>query len=459
MIWALVAVAVGVYAGALVALARTHRLGRDKTFSLFGPALMLKTQRGRSFLDRVGRARRFWNAFGDLGIALAFLAMATIVVLLVWEAIIASTLPASVAPSPSEALGLPGINPYIPWGYGILALIIGVGLHELCHGILARANNIPVKTLGVLFLVIPIGAFVEQDEEAMTRASPRRRDRVAAAGVMANFALAGAFFLVLAALFSTAIQPAAPGVAVASVFSGSPAGNVSLASGDIITSLNHTATPTSEDLRTALGEARPGETVWVTWYSPSRGGIIGANVTLGSESAFIPSLAGNATAIHQAFLGIYELPVPPQTVATLFTNPLSPSITAGSPGGRANPFGGVLLFLALPFVAEEPIQGSEMGLYTIHGPLSAVPGGAVWILVNTLYWLVWMNFLLGLSNALPAVPFDGGFLFRDLASGVVRRLRKTWTAPQVEGVVSRLSILATFAILLLIVWQFVGPRL
>ena len=30
-----------------------------------------------------------------------------------------------------------------------------------------------------------------------------------------------------------------------------------------------------------------------------------------------------------------------------------------------------------------------------------------------IYWTFWLNLVLGVSNALPAVPFDGGYLFRD----------------------------------------------
>jgi len=135
---------------------------------------------------------------GDLGVALAAVAMATIVLLLVLGAIVSTRLSPAQAPSPSEALGLPGINPIIPLGYGILALVVGIVLHELMHGILARSQKIGVKSLGILWFVVPIGAFVEQDDAEMLAAPRRQRDRVAAAGVLANFALAVVFFALLA---------------------------------------------------------------------------------------------------------------------------------------------------------------------------------------------------------------------------------------------------------------------
>src|SRR5215469_896276 len=185
--WLVLVVLVAAYALVLVYLSRSHRLGPTRMFSLFGPALMVKTQRGRALLDRVGRFRRFWSPIGDLGIALAGIAMATIVLLLAGEAVLVSRVPASEAPSPQTALGLPGINPIIPLGYGLVALIVGVVLHELFHGVMARSQKIGVKSLGILWLVIPIGAFVEQDEAEMVAAPRRARSRVIAAGVLANF--------------------------------------------------------------------------------------------------------------------------------------------------------------------------------------------------------------------------------------------------------------------------------
>jgi len=140
-----------------VALYRRGLIGPDKSFTLFaGFILMIKTQRGKGFLDRVGRFTRFWSWVGDAGVVLAAAAMVTIVAVLALDASVALREPASAAPTAQEALGIPGINPFIPIGYGLVALIIGVVLHEMMHGVIARSQKIGVKSIGILWLVIPV---------------------------------------------------------------------------------------------------------------------------------------------------------------------------------------------------------------------------------------------------------------------------------------------------------------
>ena len=38
-------------------------------------------------------------------------------------------------------------------------------------------------------------------------------------------------------------------------------------------------------------------------------------------------------------------------------------------------------------------------------------GDIFWVIMSLLYWIFWLDLLLGISNALPAYPFDGGFIF------------------------------------------------
>ena len=431
---------VALYSVAVAVLRRAGRIGPDRALTLFGPALKIKTQRGRAWLDRLGRFRRFWSAVGDLGVALAGIAMAVIVLLLVWEGILATQIPASAAPSPATALGIPGLNPIIPNGYGIVALIVGIVLHELAHGVMARSQNVGVRSLGILWFVIPVGAFVEQDEEGMNQASRRRRSRIAAAGVLANFALTVLFFALLAGVVASSVHPNADGVGVAYVVDQSPAANASIAAGDIVTAVNGTPTPTNAALFDALSRTTPNETVTVGFYSESAQRILAVPVVL-AASPYEPG---------KGFLGIGISLLTPAGIVQEFTWPL------GASGG---PLVGATTWIILPLAGLQPIQGPTMHYFHLAGPLAALGPDSFWVLANLLFWLAWMNLLLGLSNALPLIPFDGGLLFRDFTAGVLARVKRGWAAGQLEAYAGRLTVVSSLGIVFLIVLQFVAPRL
>ncbi len=431
---------VAAYGTIVYALHRSGRLGPDRALSLFGPALMSKTRRGRSFLDRVGRAVRFWTIAGDLAIALAAIAMAVIVALLVLGAIASFHISPSQAPTAAEAVGLPGINPIIPLGYGIVALVVGIVLHELFHGFVARSQNIGVKSLGILWFVVPIGAFVEQDDAEMAAASRRRRDRVAAAGVLANFALGVLFFAVLSVVVAGSVTPNASGVGVASVEANSAAANATVSAGDIITAVNATPTPTLSSFESALSLTHPGGNYSLAFYSASRGRVVTESVTFGKNPS-IPT---------RGFLGIQVYGLTPADLKQVLVWP------AGSPAG---PIAGATDWLILPLASLEPMSSPATSFYHLSGPLAGTDPGTFWIGANTLYWLAWMNLLLGLSNALPLVPLDGGLLFRDYATSIAARLRRGWSAARLDQFGGRAAAASTAVVLVLLLWQFVVPRL
>jgi membrane-associated protease RseP (regulator of RpoE activity) len=442
-LWESVLIVLAVFAayfGALFFLYRTGRIGPERTFSFFGPALMIKTRRGRTWLDRAGRFQTFWSAVADLGVILAALAMITIVLLLAWEGVLATRIPASAAPSPTEALGIPGLNPIIPLGYGIVALAVGIVLHELAHGVVARSQKVGVKSIGILWFVVPVGAFVEQDEAEMNGATRRRRTRIAAAGVLANFFLAVVFFLLLAAVVGSTVHPAANGVGVAEVISDTPAGNSSLTAGDIITNVNGTPTPDFIALSNALANTTPGETVSVTYYQGSTGTMVTIH----------PTLTKNPYGGKEGFLGVgATFLTPTQTVQEL----------VWPPGSSYGPLIGGEIWIVLPLAGLEPMSGPATNFFHLSGPLAGLGTNGFWILANLLFWLSWMNLLLGLSNALPLIPLDGGLLFRDFMASILSRLKRGWTVAHLDDVAGRLAVGSTFVVLFLLAWQFIAPHL
>ncbi len=401
-----------------------------------GPFLMWKTVRGRRLIDRLARPTRFWRAFGDLAIVLVALTMAGTTLLLLWEATLVQT--AAVRgnpPSPDLLLGIPGINPIIPIGYGIFGLSVAIILHEFSHGILSRVAKIRIRSLGLIFLIFPIGAFVEPDEEEL-RALPRHeRARLYAAGPATNMLLALTFAVLFSSVMMASVTPVHEGVGIVGFTEGgSPAQSAGIEAYTVITEVNNTPVRSYADFRLLVV---PGQNVSVMTFNPSNS----------TYASFFVILAGEP-GTGRPLLGIYAM-----DVATDYYHPLTnPDRFGGIPGAA-------LTYISLPFQGRAPIQDPAVRFYKIGGPLAALPAPLFWILVNTAYWLFWLNVMLGATNALPAVPLDGGYIFKDGVEGLVSRLKKGLPTEQRDRIVRGVSYTFALLILGLVVWQLIGPRI
>ncbi len=67
--------------------------------------------------------------------------------------------------------------------------------------------------------------------------------------------------------------------------------------------------------------------------------------------------------------------------------------------------------------------------------------------------------MLGATNALPAVPLDGGFVFKDGIEAILERVRRGLEPERRERIVRSVSYAFALMILALIMWQLIGPRL
>ncbi|HII39729.1 MAG TPA: PDZ domain-containing protein [Thermoplasmata archaeon] len=435
----LIAVAAVVLWTAFFAFLQHRKLLEPRNLSLAGPILMWRTGRGRNLIDRLARPKRFWRAFGDVSIVLVVAAMVGTTVLLLWEAtLVQSAAVRANPPSPDLLLGLPGINRLIPLGYGVFGLAVAIVLHEFCHGILARAVDVKVRSVGAIFLVVPIGAFVEPDEDEMRRLPPRQRSRLYAAGPATNLLLAVLFGFLFSSIMMAAVTPVHNGVGIVG-FSGPDSGalKAGLQPYSIITNVNGTEVNSYSDFVNAMAEVRPNTTIAVQTYNVNNGTYFDAAVTVGYD---------NATG--RPLLGIYAL-----DVSTDYYHPLTnPDRFGGVPGA-------ILSYIALPFAGRAPIQDPEISFYKVSGPFAALPPAVFWVFTNSLYWLFWLNAMLGATNALPAVPLDGGYVFKDGMNTLVSRLRRGIRAEDRDRIVKQVSYLFALLILALILWQLIGPRI
>jgi len=216
--------------------------------------IMWRTKKLLGFIDKVAQKyKRFWKAYGTIGIIVGFGGMAFVFYMLIKSALIAIKAKAQVA---GVQLVIPGIT--IPLWYGLIGLIVVMVVHELSHGVVARAEDLPLKSVGlVLFFVIP-GAFVEPDEEELKKVPLLKRLRVYAAGSMANIVTALLALMLLNYALSPVLQPA--GVEIVQFDPKGPAINY-LHEGDIIIGIDGHQIKTVEDFLNFMNTTKPGQLI------------------------------------------------------------------------------------------------------------------------------------------------------------------------------------------------------
>ncbi|HPS92495.1 MAG TPA: peptidase M50, partial [Methanothrix sp.] len=133
-------------------------------------ALFFRTTRGLGLLDRLARPKGFWRIIASAGIPLVVLSMSyflILVLVMTFYMIKEPPMPSSYN-APRNILLIPGLNEYIPFVWGWIALFVTMLVHEFAHGILSRVEGVRVKSMGIVaVLIAPIAAFVEPDDEEL----------------------------------------------------------------------------------------------------------------------------------------------------------------------------------------------------------------------------------------------------------------------------------------------------
>ncbi|HEC82270.1 MAG TPA: hypothetical protein ENI53_00085 [Thermoplasmatales archaeon] len=475
--------------------------GKKYGFDLAGPLLMWKTEKGKKFIERIAE-KRIWGKYGNFSIMVCIIAMIFTTWLILWNVLIAIKIPPQNAPSPRLILGIPGINPIIPIGYGILALAIAIVIHEFSHGIMAKFGKIKINYLGLLFLIVPVGAFVEPDEEKLKKVSVLKRSRVFASGPSSNIILAIICILLLSFVFSPLITPKTEGViitqdaygidkwsvitevegikvnekekflnvsenftagefynitvfeknnlsekrilygvVVLKIVKDSPAEN-KLYEKCIIYRINNHSIGNREDFFSFMNSTTAGEKIDIYFYYNNS--KLNTSVILADKYNFIK----NDKNIGKGFLGVEaysidNLLLNDEYIKNVF-NPLKTELNLNS---IRNKF---LSFIALPFTGLSPPPQEIIDIYT--------PSEFFWILYNIVYWIFWLNFAVGTFNALPSMPLDGGYIFRDGINYILSKFSSA-KKERVEKISSFLSSAVSIIVFIGIFSIILIPRL
>jgi membrane-associated protease RseP (regulator of RpoE activity) len=389
--------------------------------------ILIHTPFGLEFFDRVAKWRiaKFYARFNTyLMPAITALAIFLILGSLLVMFSNAQAREGVRGVGPAANLLIPGLNPYLPITFGLIALVITIIIHEAGHGIVARVHNIRVDTTGiVLFLGIPIGAFVNIEREELNRATLKQKSAVLTAGPLNNMILAGACLLAMYFLVSTLTplppDPSAPqfGVMVISVNGGSLAETVGIEAESVIQYVAGQQITSLEDLSESL-RSNLGNTVEITWLNKA-GDPVMRQVTL--PAAVEP---GRGT----LGVSVTVLSSSPQEVLDTYKNQFS-----------QNP-----LAILLPPTFQEgfvPFSDLMAPKYT-----SSVFGDNFAPVANMLFWLWFINFNVGIFNALPLGPLDGGQLYGAL---IENKIKSKTIAKNANMLLTLVMAAIVFAVLVL----------
>jgi membrane-associated protease RseP (regulator of RpoE activity) len=529
--WIILAVIIAIWAIIIIALRKGKYLA-NKGVSPYGPFIMWRTEGGKKFIDWLSKPARFWKAYAVVCMAVCLTVAIFIMALLMWEATIVPRIPDDQAPTPEMMLGIPGVNPVIPIVFGIIGLVVAIIVHEFAHGILTRVGEMKIKSLGVILLVVPMGAFVEPDEEQISSASRKRRASVYAVGPATNVFLAIFCALLFCGAFMASAEPVyqnpvvtsegkdspayyagmgygmqimeiggmaidttadfnsltfepgtnvtvsyffngemeqaqvTAGLTLVDVSHGLAADQAGLKTGMILAMLNGTIIHNQPELQSVLNHTQPHATVSVQAleYDDAAEAFVVApieTVTLSSRKDYYmqidPGLV-NESFVDYGFLGVNTaymglLVTSPESILQRLAHPFA---YADDP---ASFVGSALLFIALPFQGLAPIESPMTDLFVPTGVMAALPTGVFWFLANCLYWIFWINLMVGMTNVLPAVPLDGGFLFRDGLDAIIQRVRKGASEKERAKYVAAITYTLAIFVFMLIIWQMIGPRL
>jgi membrane-associated protease RseP (regulator of RpoE activity) len=362
------------------------------------PLILIHTPFGLDFFDRVARwpgAKRWADLNTYLMPVITALAIFLIVGSLAVLFANADARQGVRGVGPQANLLIPGLNPYLPITYGWIALIVTIIIHEAGHGILARVYNIRVDSTGIVLLLgLPIGAFVNIEREELAKATLKQKSSVLTAGPLNNMILAGlsllALYFIVTTLTPLPPDPNAPqfGVAVMSVNPGSLAESIGLPQGAVIQNVAGQQVRQLEDLGQLL-RSNLGQTIDITWMD--RGASVTRSVTL-----------PDAVEPGRGILGVQvtTLSPDPKFVLDRYEGAFS-----------SNP----LAILLPPTMQQGSVPYSDLMAPRYTSP---IPGWSM--IANMLFWLWFVNFNVGIFNALPIGPLDGGQLYGSIIEKKVK---------------------------------------
>lgn len=390
------------------------------------PLILIHTPFGLNFFDRVAK----WpgaKAWAEINAYLMPIITALAIFLIVGSLAIlignAQARDSIGTLSPTANLLIPGLNPYLPITYGWIALIVTIVIHEAGHGIIARIYNVRVDSTGIVLLLgLPIGAFVNIEREELNKVTLKKKSSILTAGPLNNMILAAvslaALYFIITTLTPLPPDPNSPqfGIAVVSVNPGSLAESIGMTQGSVIQTVNGQELMELDDLGTIL-RSNLGNTVEIVWVDADNQSI--------TRQASLP----DAVEPGQGILGIQVTPLLPDSGAVLER--------------YESAFGSNPIALLLP----PTMQQGAVPYSDLMAPRYESSLGPIWApAANMLFWLWFVNFNVGIFNALPIGPLDGGQMYGSI---IEKKIKSAALAKNATNLLTAIMVAVVAAAILL----------
>ncbi|MDI6898894.1 MAG: site-2 protease family protein [Methanolinea sp.] len=391
----------------------------------YGPVLAIKTDRV-GFFDRYIRYTPILRVYATLGVVMVAIisaGIAAILFLSVRLTFLFRPEPTGIY-APQNIFLIPGINEYVPSTVAVwFAFVLTIAIHEWGHGILCRVENITVRSMGALVAVIPIGFFVEPDEQELEKSRGMPKIRMFGAGITNNIVVGTICFVALILLFGMVVPTGNP--VIAGVYKNYSAWDAGVPAPSVITAVNGIPVASRDDVSRILNATRPGDQVTLTLDA---GGEVRDYALVLSEW---PEELGLH---HSGFMGIsyYD----------------GAAIKEGVRESLSFP--GLIRFLTIPF--DPTAAGQALRVLAFETPETRFyeePFPGFWGLVHVLFWCAWININVGIFNAIPMVPLDGGYILKEGVERLFERWGLSKYAIPVVSLVSSVMVVMLLALVLL----------
>lgn len=393
----------------------------------YGPIMAIKSMKvsGFDWFRRFSTFLRLYASFGVVMVVVISVIM-TLLLFLSLQYTFAVRPPPTGIYAPQNILLIPGLNEYIPSTIAVwLAFVITIAIHELGHGILSRVESIRVKSVGALLFIVPIGFFVEPDEEDLNQTRGMKKIRMFGAGITNNIVVGVTCFVVMILLMGLVVPVTGP--VIGGVYQNFSAGQAGVPAYSIIQSVNGTVVTTPAEVSALLNTTRPGDPLALTVLHNG----VREDYTL-TLSPWPEEMPGR----ESGFMGItyYDAPLILQAI-----------------GDSISPIG-FLRFLTVPFDISG--LGNPLRILALETPAQQfyiVPFAGFFGIIHFLFWCGWINISVGIFNAIPMVPLDGGYILKE---GVERIFERRGLAKYATFVTTFISTLMVAILISLIVLPY-----